>query len=203
MRVVNAANRPAPLFLSQRCVASRAPIITLRADAPSWWEFGVVTVVHALDASLVGKQFPDLPNAMGALHTRGCVGERDRSLSHYAQLEACVRTHDREQKRLDPKDRRLGEPFGDWQHSPQLATTRVECFEQDEPNCVWLPATFLRPFAPHNLSETQVDEQMAELVHKVRRRPPARPPAPSRGLMRARAPWQRRSSTSHGSAGVH
>ena len=173
MRIVNASQLPAPLYLSH----TSAPII-LKVAAPRWWALDTVTVIRAPDTTVEGKQFPNVSEAMGELFARKCMPESGGALRYLEQLEAYIVGEFDEKllgEQFDCPD--AGSAVTGLSHSPKLAATSVQCPQEERAGGRWLKVSVLRPFAPHDLSQHEADQQVEELMRQVR--PASRAPRES------------------------
>ena len=160
---------PDPLFLHKRSSTSGAITLTLRVDNCEWWAFNTVTVLRAPDDYLVGTQFSNVSRAMGELQK--VLEESGGALRYLEQLEACVLGE------LD--DSCLGEEFthldalvGEGsvmvqKHSPRLSAQPVQSLREPSESGRWLSAAVLRPFAPHDLSPSEAQAKVVELMRAV------------------------------------
>ena len=173
-----------PLFLSLHLPGADEPIVRLRVDAARFWLLSTVTVLQQPPGCHVGRQFTSVSDAMGNMarflpeYMRGSlrflqylrayvVGEFDDGL-----LEDIPCTTD---TGLD----------GVVKHSPRQATLLVRCLEAPHPvppppppcgasrhraagSGRWVPVGQLRPFAPPELSDERMRNQVEKMMAKVR-----------------------------------
>ena len=182
VRLVDRSGAPCALHLAVRD-ATGEPIVELQADSPEWWEFGVVTVIRTPDLRFCGTQFPSVAIAMGELQSYlpPMAPTASRAAS-FEQLEAYVAPHvTGALKKELVGDHSFSHPHaGGWatqRHSPNLAAVSVSCSRgwtahDDALGYEWYPASVLRPFVPHEMTdagdvELKVRELMSQDQHKV------------------------------------
>ena len=178
VRLVDQNNAPCALHLAVRD-ATGEPIVELQADSPEWWSFGVVTVLHTPDGRFCGTQFPSLANAMSHLESYypTAASPTARPTATFEQLEAYVAPHTAGslQKEL-LGDHSFSHPYnGGWatqRHFPHLAAVPMSScrsrMQDDALRYEWHPASVLRPFVPHEMTDdSEVESKVRELMSQV------------------------------------
>ena len=162
-----------PLFLALHADGAGPldePIVILRVDAPIFWQLDAVTIVLKPSGCTIGQQFANLSCAMGELH--GYLPEERRGRSSYLEhLRAHVVGNFDSSLVEDISYVDLaGEP-ATLKHSPAQTTVPVTCYRDARDagsQGRWVPVDQLRPFAPQDMCDQNVDQEVRRLMAVVR-----------------------------------
>ena len=162
----------APLFLSLPDPVSAEPILVLCVDSPRLWLLDEVTVLVKPPGSNVGSRFGNLTQVMGQLQD-ALPPEMRGPLKYFEYLRAYIVEEDRFDEGLveDIPYVRYGDASAELKHSPRQATVRVRCYRHPEDangRGRWVPIGWLRPFAPPDMSDGQVQLEVQTSMLKVR-----------------------------------
>ena len=169
----------APLYISVFSPGAsdrdRVSIAQLRVDFAKYWDLKLVSIVSAPDATLVGRQFHQLTEALGELKKYMPSEIDTRSLLTAAQAYVVP-----EAESFETLCQRLGGGIavrfqcgGEWvetHHAPQCVTDRVACLP-NEPSGGgggWVSVSLLLPIAPYlTTDDDNVQQEMQQLMRQV------------------------------------
>ena len=158
-----------PLFLSLHLPGADEPIVRLRVDAARFWLLSTVTVLLQPPGCHIGRQFTSVSDAMGQM-ARFLPEYMRGSLRYMEYLRAYV-VGDFDDELLEDIPCTTGGGLADVvKHSPRQATLLVRCFEAPHMAAGsgrWVPVGQLRPFAPPELSNEQMRDQVEKKMAKV------------------------------------